>query len=89
MSASMNPTFWWSITGLLPSLVSVRLKSSAYSNPARIVPTQAAPIRAAVQLNAPSTMRLPCFPGCPMRPPWGDGDVLGFPAFKHRVVVLL
>jgi hypothetical protein len=38
-------------------------KSSAYSKAARMVPTQAAPISAAVQLNASATTCLPVRPG--------------------------
>src|SRR2546430_14551776 len=37
MSASMKPTFWCSITGTVPSLFSLRAKSSAYSKAARMV----------------------------------------------------
>jgi len=67
MSASMKPTFWCSMTGTVPSLVSLRARARAYSNAARMVPTQAAPISAAVQLNAPVTVRLPCRPGWPIK----------------------
>ena len=51
------------MTGPLPSRFSLRAKSRAYSKAARMVPTQAAPISAAVQLNAPATTRLPSAPG--------------------------
>src|SRR3954452_25258780 len=55
------------MTGPVPSRFSVRAKSSAYSKAARMVPTHAAPISAAVQLNAAATTRLPCRPGSPIR----------------------
>src|SRR3954454_1074920 len=67
MSASIKPTFLCSMTGPVPSRFSVRAKSSAYSKAARMVPTHAAPISAAVQLNAAATTRLPCRPGSPIR----------------------
>ena len=52
-----------------------------------MVPTHAAPISAAVQLNAPDTICRPWRPGCPIRFSGGHADLVEMHPRGHHAAV--